>query len=194
VTPELAKKVSAEAFEARYSGVTDPWAFETSPYEQHRYTTILRALSRSKYKIAYEPGCSVGSLTAKLALVAERVIATDIAQSAVNQAEARCAKLSNVEVFCADVATYIPPLPPDLIVFSEIGYYFDFLELRRVAASLAARLQRQGEFVAVHWLGRSEDHVQHGDDVHDFLRSVLPLRWIKGDRHENFRIDCWVRP
>lgn len=191
--PDLAYKVSREAFEERYAAAEDPWAFETSSYEQHRYATVLRTLARANYGTVYEPGCSIGVLTAKLALIAERVIATDISLSAVNRAKARCAGLSNVEVACEDTANYVPPDSLDLVILSEIGYYFEAPELCRISTLLAARLQSQGEFVAVHWLGHSEDHVQHGDEVQDTLKSVLPLRWHKGERHRSFRIDCWVK-
>lgn len=193
MTPELADRVSREAFEDRYSVAKDPWAFETSPYEQNRYTAILRALSRSHYGVVYEPGCSVGVLTAKLALIADAVIATDVAPSAVKRAKARCAHLSNVDVMCYDAARYVPPVALDLVVFSEIGYYFESPELSRIAIALAAGLQRRGEFIAAHWLGHSEDHLQHGDSVHDLLKSTLPLRWVKGERREQFRIDAWVK-
>lgn len=193
MTPELAHKVSREAFEDRYVAVKDPWAFETSPYEQHRYATLVRALSRPTYGVVFEPGCSVGVLTEKLALIAERVIATDIAPSAVDRAKTRCARLSNVEVFRADLATYVPPVALDLVVFSEVGYYFETAALGLIVRALASQLRDQGEFMAVHWLGHSDDHIQHGNDVHETLRAVLPLRWIKGESHEKFRIDCWVK-
>lgn len=193
MTPELSYKVSRAAFEERYAGVDDPWEFATAPYEQHRYSTLLRALTRARYGTVFEPGCSVGVLTERLALVAERVIATDIAPSAVARTKARCARLPNVEVLCEDVAAYVPSIGLDLVVFSEIGYYFESAELARVGRGLAARLDVRGEFIAAHWLGHSNDHVQHGNDVHETLRCVLPLLWVKGEIHERFRIDCWVK-
>jgi hypothetical protein len=39
----------------------------TSAHEQSRYETALRALSRERYGSAYEPGCSAGAFTVKLA-------------------------------------------------------------------------------------------------------------------------------
>jgi SAM-dependent methyltransferase len=193
MNPALARKVSGEAFEARYAASADPWAFATSPYEKHRYQSVLRALSRSNYEVVYEPGCSIGVLTAKLAAVAARVIATDIAPLAVQRAKARCASLSNVEIFCENAATYAPTVPLDLVVFSEIGYYFESRELIRIGSTLAHRLSPGGEFVAVHWLGHSADHVLHGDEVQETLKSSLPLAWVRGERHDRFRIDRWVK-
>ena len=194
MNPELLHKVSREAFEERYSTASDPWSFETSAYEQNRYTCLLQALGRSSYGVIYEPGCSVGALTARLAMRAERVIATDISPSAVKRATARCAQFSNVEIACEDIAKYTSVGSLDLVVFSEIGYYFEPTELSRISSVLARDLRAKGEFIAVHWLGHSEDHVLSGDDVHATLKGTVPLRWVKGKRHEHFRIDCWVNP
>jgi hypothetical protein len=88
--------------------------------------------------------------------------------------------------------TEVPDEPLDLIVFSEIGYYFDWDTLRSYAAALATRLQPGGEFIAVHWLGHSQDHILHGDTVHDGLLTTLPLSWFQGSRHTGFRIDSWM--
>jgi protein-L-isoaspartate O-methyltransferase len=180
-----------QAFERKYQDQSDPWDFATSSYESERYETMLRALSGSNYGCIYEPGCSVGALTQRLSTMAARVVATDFAPSAVQEAKARCAGLQNVEIEVGDVRRYRVPAPPDLIVFSEIGYYFPMPELRSLAVFLAKQLAPHGEFLAAHWLGHSKDHVLHGHEVHDQLRSVMPLVWLHGACHEQFRIDCW---
>jgi trans-aconitate methyltransferase len=123
--------------------------------------------------------------------MAGRVIAVDFAPSAVALAKRRCAGLRNVEIKVADVRRFTPAERPDLIVFSEIGYYFTLPEVGRIGSFLAGQLAPGGELLAVHWLGCSGDHVLHGDQVHEKLRGILPLVWIKGARHEGFRLDCW---
>jgi SAM-dependent methyltransferase len=188
---DLARKVSQDNFEARYRENQDPWEFATSAYELGRYETTLNALSRTRYGTVYEPGCSVGVLTSALARMAQRVIAIDFAPSALLHARIRCSAHSNVEIHCASVATYVPQAQLDLVVFSELGYYFDPAELARMGRVLSQKLNSRGEFLAVHWLGHSPDHVTHGDQVHETLRRTLPLTWVKGERYPLFRIDCW---
>jgi protein-L-isoaspartate O-methyltransferase len=183
---------SENEFESRYREAEDPWNFATSPYELSRYQVILEALLRDRYRVAFEPGCSVGVLTARLALRCERVIAQDIAASAVASARHRCGSLKNVQILLGDVAVQIPDEELDLIVFSEIGYYFDAEALRRIALRLAQRLGPNGEFVAVHWLGESADHRLNGDQVHTILNDALPLLSIKRSRYAEFRLDTWV--
>ena len=184
---------AADAFEHRYRENPDPWNFAASHYERGRYRTLVDALTRPAYASAFEPGCSVGELTAELARICGHVLATDIAPSAVESARRRCAGLGNVAIRCADVSAEVPPGPYDLVVFSEIGYYFDPPRLVSIACEIADNLSIGGEFVAAHWLGHSVDHVLHGDAVHAHLLANLPLRWLRGERHCGFRLDLWRR-
>ncbi len=184
---------SREFFEARYQRSADPWNFASSTYESERYQATLSALRRPAYRSAYEPGCSVGVLTAALAPRCEHLLACDIAAAAVALARERCRAFAHVEIVQGDVAEPPPLQTFDLIIFSEIGYYFCAPELRRVASGLAHRLEPDGEFVAVHWLGHSADHILHGDEVHSVLAAHLPCEWTGGSRHPGFRIDSWRR-
>jgi SAM-dependent methyltransferase len=185
--------VSQAAFEAKYRQSGDPWNFTGSRYELDRYELTLRSLMRNHYRRAFEPGCSVGVLTAALAERCDEVQAFDIAPSAVATARTRCANFPRVTICSADLATQCPEGPFDLIVFSELGYYFKEAQLRRIAESLGARLEAGGELIGVHWLGISEDHLLHGDQVHAILKDALvkSCAWIKGARHPGFRLDTW---
>jgi SAM-dependent methyltransferase len=185
---------SAKAFEEMYRRSRDPWNFSRSDYERGRYGATLDALLRRSYRRAFEPGCSIGELTARLARRCDYVVATDVSPSAVALACERCRELGNVDVYRADLANGPPKGPFDLIVMSEVGYYFEPGMLVAIAIATAAQLEAGGEFVAVHWLGHSDDHVLGGDEVHGLLANHLPLEWIKGRRHPGYRIDTWKRP
>jgi trans-aconitate methyltransferase len=184
--------LTPRAFEERYRRDPDPWRFASSQYERDRYRSTLAALTRGHYAHAYEPACSIGELTVQLAQICARVSAADIAPTAVARARRRCAHLPHVEIACADLSPHAPPERVDLIVLSECGYYFRPDDLIRIVRRMSDALLESGEFVAVHWLGRSDDHVLHGDAVHSLLLAHLPLRWIKGARHDGFRIDSWL--
>ncbi len=184
---------NGETFEAKYQRDPDPWDFKLSRYERRRYAATLATLGRARYRHAFEPGCSIGEFTAMLAPQCDRVLATDISLTAARRAVVRCAEFPGVEINCADIRDGVPAGPFDLVVFSEIGYYFDAATLRGIAHQLAATLGAGGEFIAVHWLGHSADHALHGDEVHNLLRLHLPLDWAGGARYEGFRIDQWRR-
>jgi SAM-dependent methyltransferase len=187
--------VSQAAFEAKYRQFGDPWDFTGSRYERDRYELTLRSLMRTQYRRAFEPACSIGVLTAALAERCDEVQAMDIAPSAVAMARQRCANFPRVKISCADLAAQCPEGSFDLIVFSELGYYFEEARLTRIAESLSAALEPGGELIAVHWLGTSEEHLLHGDQVHAILKDALakPCAWIKGARHPGFRLDTWRR-
>jgi SAM-dependent methyltransferase len=189
--------VSAEAFENRYREDPDPWNYQASPYERGKYQVTLESLSRPRYVNAFEPACSVGELTAMLAGRCSRLLATDVSQTAVQQARRRCAGLNNVRIACRDLrADFNDPgegQPFDLIVFSEVGYYFDIESLATLARRLADALCTNGELIAVHWRGHSGDHLLHGDEVHRCLLHTLPLQHRLGDHHPGYRLDSWLK-
>jgi len=178
-------------FEARYQASSDPWHFASSTYELNRYRATLEALSRASYQRGFEPGCSVGVLTEALARRVNHLIACDISPTAVACARERCRELANVEIHQRDAADGPPEGRFDLIVFSELGYYFSVDRLSAMARQLADRLEPGGDFIAVHWLGNSADHVLHGDEVHGALAQALPCQHVAGSRHAGFRIDSW---
>ena len=181
-------------FEALYQDSNDPWKFASSPYEQGRYRATLASLARPTYGRAYEPGCSVGVLTEALAPRCNELLASDFAPSAVAAARRRCRHFPHVQVMQRNAAEGPPDGEFDLIVFSEIGYYFPIEQLRGITRQLAAALAPGGELVAVHWRGHSADHLLHGDVVHDVLESQLPFRRAGGLRDGGFRLDSWRRP
>ena len=177
-------------FEAMYRANPDPWRFADDPYERARYNAIVAAVPARRFRLAFEPGCSVGELTALLAPRCDRYVATEISPTAVERARRRCAHLSHVEVHVASVADSIPTDPVDLAVLSEIGYYFDERSLASILVSLHDGLTDDAVVVGCHWLGSSPDHTLSGDRVHQVLASELgpPASQSRDDR---FRLDIW---
>ncbi len=185
--------VSQPFFEQKYQQQQDPWAFATSQYEQARYDAVVHALAHRRYRSAFEPGCSIGILTARLAAFCDQVHAVDISPTAVRHARKRCSGLPNVTIACGAAPRHIPAQSLDLIVLSEIGYYFDEQQLRTFAASLIQRLQPSGILLAAHWLGYSQDHILSGDQVHSVLGTLDGLTHEHAERHAGFRLDRWTR-
>jgi trans-aconitate methyltransferase len=188
-----------QASGARSRNTFEPWHHAdpqtmralSAEHERFRHQSMMGALSRRYYAHAFEPGCGAGELTAQLARSCDRVSAIDVLQSEVAHARVRCAPWGSADIRCADIRTYVPVDPVDLIVFSEIGYYFSAPELVHIARNLAARMIAGGEFIAAHWLNPGMNHALHADAVHCQLLANLPLRWLTGERHGGLRIDLW---
>jgi SAM-dependent methyltransferase len=188
-----ADTTSQAFFENMYRKDADPWHFATSEYELRRYATILRALSGRRFKRALEPGCSVGVLTQQLAAYCDRVDAIDISPTAVELAQNRCRQFPNTNIVCDSLSHPTVEKTFDLVVFSEIGYYFEEQALRDILHTIVGQIEPQGILVASHWLGSSPDHLLGGDRVHEIIGESDKLIATRAERYEDFRLDCWSR-
>ena len=186
-------KSSPGFFEAKYKQAKDPWNFAQDAYEQGRFEKIIAALSHRRYARALEPGCSIGTLTERLAALCDLVDASDFSPTATARARERCAALANVHMSCAALTAKTRVSGYDLIVFSEIGYYFRPSKWRRVVADLVASMDSGTTVLASHWLGESDQHRQGGDEVHEILRAEPLLQLEYAERHPGFRLDRFTR-
>jgi SAM-dependent methyltransferase len=182
-----------EYFDHVYQANRDPWNFETSPYEREKYAATLAALPRPQYARVFEIGCSLGVLTAQLAPRCGHLLAVDVSEAALAQAQARCAGLARVELQLLRVPEEFPEQRFELILVSEVGYYWSAADLARAADLIIAGLQPGGQLLLVHWTAPVHDYPLTGDDVHElFLAKTTeagPLRHLSGHRHESYRLD-----
>lgn len=183
---------SREFFEARYRADEDPWSFATSQYELARYERILASLSGQVYESAFEPGCSIGVLTASLAPLCCRLLATDVSPTAISRARKRCAAFRQVSFRCEGLED-AEPRAWNLLLLSEIGYYFTAQRWRQLTGRLITALPCGATVLASHWLGTSRDHTMHGDEVHALLRERPDLHLTHSETHREFRLDRWSK-
>lgn len=186
-----------EYFDHVYQANRDPWDFETSPYEREKYATTLAALPQPQYIEVFEIGCSLGVLTAELAPRCGHLLAVDVSEAALAQARARCAGLPQVEIRLLRVPEEFPPQQFDLILVSEVGYYWSPPDLARAADQIIAGLKPGGQLLLVHWTPPVHDYPLTGDEVHDFFLAKTaddgPLRHLTGQRHATYRLDLLER-
>ena len=180
-------------FEAKYQKKTDPWSFSSKPSELFRYDRVIAALAHRRYVSAFEPGCSIGVLTERLATLCDYVHGLDFSATAAARARERCAHLPNVEVECASIPDVLPGAATDLLVLSEIGYYLPIAEWTALAEAMIEPLRSGATILAAHWLGYSEDHTLSGDEVHAALLALPSLSLERSERHPTFRLDRLVR-
>lgn len=190
--PTSSNPCSAEAFEAKYAADPDPWRFASSPYELGRYDALLAVMERTHYRSGYEPGCSIGVLTRRLARRCDSLLAVDVSPTAVAMARERCHDLPNVDLNVAEVGD-VGTAGFDLVVLSEIGYYFELKVLDDLLGKLAGSLVPSGELVACHWTGRSIDHVLAGEVVHRQIAANRDLLLGRSQVHEGFLLETWFR-
>jgi len=178
-------------FEALYAADPDPWDFETSAYEQAKYERTLAALGERRYGRGLEAGCSIGVLAARLAERCDELLAVDIAQAAVDAARERLAAHRHVRVERRTLPAEWPGGPFDLVVCSELLYYWDEPTLEEALVAMAESLAPAGRLVAVHYRPKSSVDPSTGDDVHALLRKRLALAHVGSEVNDAFRIDVF---
>ncbi|GAB3083993.1 class I SAM-dependent DNA methyltransferase [Micromonospora schwarzwaldensis] len=186
----------AEYFDDMYAEADDPWSFETRWYDQRKHELTVACLPRRRYRSAFEPGCSTGMLTRRLAQRCDRLLAVDIAAAPVASTRQRLADQAHVRVERMRVPDEWPAVADarfDLIVLSELGYYFDDAGLDLLTTRTVGSLEPGGTLVAVHWRPAVAEHARGGDDVHRLLDDVDGL--VRTARHEeaDFLLDVFLR-
>jgi SAM-dependent methyltransferase len=153
-----------------YAVDPDPWGFADRWYEQRKYALTLAALTRQRYRSVFEPGCSIGVLTAQLALRCDRLLAVDLVDTAVQNARRAVGDLpdgsAEVVVERWDAHEDWPTETFDLIVVSEMLYYLDPPDARRFMDQAAGHLDADGELLLVHWRERVPEYPMTGDEAH----------------------------
>lgn len=184
-------------FDDVYRANADPWNFETSPYEHAKYADTLAALPAPHYARAFEIGCSLGVLTARLAPRCGHLLSVDVSEAALVRARQHCAGLPQVELRRLVVPEEFPDGQFELILVSEVGYYWDLPTLRRAADLIVRALPPGGQLLLVHWTPEVHDYPLTGDEVHahflDLCGENGPLRHLHGHRMEKYRLDLLAR-
>lgn len=181
-------------FEGLYAASDDPWNVRGAWYEQRKRAVLLASLARPHYRDAFEPGCGNGEMSAALAPRCARLLACDGAASAIAAARRRLPDAPNVRFEQRRLPQEWPEDAAfDLVIVSEMGYYFapDVLAdlLRQAAASLAPG----GELVLCHYLHDFDDRVMPTEAVHASADATPGLARLLHHRDDAFLLDAWRR-
>jgi len=186
---EDAGALPSDYFDATYERNDDPWGFETRWYEERKRALTMAILPEQRYGRALEIGCSIGVLTDQLADRVDELLAVDVSQAAVDRARQRVGDRATVEL--RDVVHDFPPGPFDLVVLSEVGYYFG-AALDRVLDDIDAAIGETGTLVACHWRHPVADYPLAGDEVHQRIRD-RGLTMIAIHLEEDFVLEAFSR-
>lgn len=185
--------LGAEYFSELYGRNDDPWRLAERWYEKRKRALTVAILGRQSYRTALEVGCSIGELTAELAPRCDRLLAIDIAAEAVATARDRLAAVDNVEFAVMDASRTWPEGSYDLVVLSEVGYYLDEGDLRRMMDRAVASLTETGTIVLCHWRHLVTDYPLGGDQVHEIVRSTPRLKVLAAYSDDDFTLELLAR-
>jgi predicted TPR repeat methyltransferase len=130
----------------------DHWEFDTSSFERARLEHLIDMLGTERYSKALELGCGSGVFTSHLADIADRVLAVDISETALDRARER-----GLDARVQFRAENIMELdvhrdgPWDLIVLSETVYYlgwlYPFFDIAWLASQLYSATREGGSLL-----------------------------------------------
>ncbi|KQO95784.1 hypothetical protein ASF30_19480 [Leifsonia sp. Leaf264] len=181
-------------FDNFYAGRDDPWGFETRWYEKRKRDILLASLPHERYTTALEVGCSTGKLTASLAGRADALLGIDISPEPLRAARKRLAEHSNVELRVASAPAEWPDGHFDLVVLSEVGYYWSRADLDLALDRVVDSLDADGVLVACHWRHPVSEYPLTGDDVHAAIAARSELVATVQHREEDFVLEVFRRP
>ena len=187
----MSERLGREYFEDLYARSGDPWNFETSEYERSKYRRTLEALGGRRFRRALEAGASIGVFTGMLADRCDELLAVDVSGRAVAVARERLAGRSHVKVERRTLPEEMPSGPFDLIVASEVLYYFPKEEMLATLESFERELSQGGTLLAVHWRRETRTYPLQGDEVHELLIEHTRLSVKETVVEPDYRLDLF---
>nr|WP_314539260.1 class I SAM-dependent methyltransferase [uncultured Massilia sp.] len=183
-------------FEALYAADDDPWHVRDAWYERRKRAILLAALGKPRYRSAFEPGCGNGEMSAALAQRCDQLLACDGSDSAVAAARQRVAQAGAERGRVLVERRSLPAQWPrgatfDLVVVSELAYYFEPAALVALLSMAAASLETDGELVLCHYLHDFDDRAASTELVHATAGRLPGL--VRTLRHadEDFLLETW---
>ncbi len=178
-------------FDELYRLDHDPWGFEASWYERRKRDITMAVLPNPRYRRGVEPGCSIGTLTERLADRVDELIAFDFIAGAVEAARRRIDR-SEVTIVEAAFPAYWPSGTGDLVVWSEVAYYLTDAGFDLAMKGLDRWLEPGGHLVAVHYTGTT-DYPRTGRQVATRIEQNRALQRLSLVTDPEFELVVWQR-
>ena len=178
----------ANYFDSLYKDNPDPWQYDTCDYEIKKRGDTLSFL-QPHYANACEVGCSIGVLTEALAPLCDRLIGIDISHTAADIARHRLAARSNVEIKVLHVPYQDIDDQFDLLVFSEVLYFFSEPELDTLADFAQRRVLSNGDLLIVTYDGETQTHLNGRSATERFVTAALhAFDLIKAEQRQDYHV------
>jgi SAM-dependent methyltransferase len=131
----------------------DVWEFDTSEFERARWARLIEILDGARYPRVLELGCGAGHFTRQLTRVADRIVAFDIAPSAIAQARAAETGATTIDYRIGNAIDcgWRADGPWDLVVMNEticyLGWLYPFFDIGWFASEIHAAVRPGGRFL-----------------------------------------------
>jgi cyclopropane fatty-acyl-phospholipid synthase-like methyltransferase len=158
----------------------DPYGLGSSADQRFKYDVMLRSLGTRTFGTSLEMGCADGSFTEMLAARSLELLAVDVSAAAVDRVRDRLSHLPQVRAEVRLLPLEMPPGQFDLIVCSDVLYYWAPEVLLDALPRLECMLAPGGVLLAMHSLFDFASPVS-GARVHELLRRGLSVEHVVGE-------------
>ncbi|AHE55948.1 SAM-dependent methyltransferase [Sphingomonas sanxanigenens] len=187
--------LDAAYFDGIFAKDDDPWGLASSDYEAAKFAQTRAVLADRRYASAFEVGCAHGVLTAQIVDLCDTLLAVDISHRALALAQQRLGDRAQA-VFRTMAFPREAPVGEtfDLVILSEVIYYWDTGDLARAADWLRENIAPGGRVILVHYTGAT-DYPQGGDAAVERLWNAIGRDFgvVRAERHDRYRLDLWAR-
>lgn len=136
----------------------DPYMVTTSEEEKEKYDRLIKAIGgKETYENILELGCGEGRLSRRIADKTGRLLAVDISDFAIGRAKEYLADHENVTIRRFDIFTDDPEDTFELVVCSEVLFYFEPDQLPGVIERIIGWIKPGGYAALVHTRVISDD-------------------------------------
>jgi ubiquinone/menaquinone biosynthesis C-methylase UbiE len=146
----------------RFYARADPWRISGSENEVAKYALAAELCGEGPFERASEIGCGEGVFTSQLAPRCRSLLAVDISSRAVERARERCADFPQVSCEARALPAAYPDGPFDLVVASDVLYYWVPDDMHVAASRIERTLEVGGRVVALALRAAGECRQQRG--------------------------------
>lgn len=187
--------LTAKYFDDIFGSDDDPWNLASSDYEAAKFAHTHDVLADRRYGHVLEIGCAHGVLTSHLAPMCDSLLAIDISTKALTKARERVGDRSGVMLAQMAFPKETPDADAfDLVVLSEVAYYWGLVDLDRASEWLRDHIAPNGRLILVHYTGKT-DYPHSGDEAVEALWTELgsDFEVELAERRDKYRLDLWKR-
>jgi SAM-dependent methyltransferase len=141
----------------------DIWEFDTSEFDRARWTRVIEVLDGERYSRVLELGCGAGHFTRPLTRLADRIVAFDIAPSAIARARAVEGDGTTIDYRIGNVMDcgWRAEGPWDLVVMNDticyLGWLYPFFDVAWFASEIHAAVRPGGRFLMANAMDEQYD-------------------------------------
>jgi len=186
--PSEQQSTPSSVFDEIFRDNPDPWEYTTKFYEITKFRATIQALPKVQFKNAFEIACAIGVITEKLAPKCDRLLSVDCSELGLVEARKRCSHLPQVRFEQMQIPQQFPTEKFDLILFSEVGFFFTMPDLLETKQKIIDALLPGGYLLMVHFRSTAAHYfIQDGETVHNTFveNSASSLKHL-GDPRKKF--------